>query len=362
MNTLRNIISYFRRNKHRLATVALIFGFLVDIVTFRNINLSLALTLLAAHLFIVAFTILVLAIPFEERESFFGKIRAWLPVLQQYSMGNLLSAFLVLYSASGSLQASWPFYVLVATAAVGNETLKLQKYRLPFHTTLLFLNLTLFFALLFPIVLRSISALSFVVALATAAVIFIALRRLLALIAPRVFSENRRRITRGAALVLVTITALYFTNLIPPIPLTLKDAAFYHTVMRTSDAYIAEDESRVFFERYLSLSGTRLTLARGERAYAYTAVFAPAALDAEVVHRWQVWNEARRVWTTRHTVQFPITGGRQGGYRGFSFTENPAPGRWRLSVETEDGRVIGRAYLVVERSPDQVPTKSFEIR
>jgi len=41
--------------------------------------------------------------------------------LYQYSTGALLSGFLILYAASGSLAASWPFFILVAIAAIWNE-------------------------------------------------------------------------------------------------------------------------------------------------------------------------------------------------------------------------------------------------
>lgn len=349
---MKRIVAYFRTHKHRLATVALIFGFFVDIITFRNLNLTYALILLSAHLFIVAFSILILSIPFETRDSFFSRIRLWLPVAQQYSMGNLLSAFLILYSASGSLAASWPFLALVAVAAIGNETFKLEKYRLPFQTTLFFLNLILFFALLWPILFSSISTATFLASITIAAIVFAVFRRTLRLVARDSFIENRARINALAFTVFALVVVLYFTNLIPPIPLALKDVAFYHSVTRSGDSYIVHDEPRALLERYFSFSGTTLHLAAGAPAYVYTAVFAPAQLSTQVVHRWQRWDETRRVWITRNTVHFPIVGGREGGYRGYSLTESPAAGRWRVSAETTSGKVIGRAYLTIVRVPD----------
>jgi len=345
-----NIVSYFRAHKHRLATVALIFGFFVDLITFRNLNLTYALFLLSAHLFIVAFTMLILSVPFRRRDSFFTKVREWLPVLQQYSTGNLLSAFLILYSASGSLAASWPFLALVALAAIGNETLKLEKYRLPFHTSLFFLNLILFSALASPILSRSISAATFLLSIFVASIIFFLFQKILRLASCAALYEHGSRITRGAALIIVLTSALYFTNTIPPIPLTLKNADFYYSVERAGDEYRARDEARTRFEKYVSFSPKKLRLTSGDDAYLYTAVFIPARLGTTVVHRWQYWSEKADAWVTKNTVQFPIAGGRAAGYRGFSLTENPTPGRWRVSVETARGQTLGRIYLFVERA------------
>jgi len=384
---MKNIITYFRAHKHRLATVALVFGFLVDIITFRNLNLTYALIILGAHLFIVALSILILSIPFEERESFFitkrarkmgdvrrhpfpnkrreqtlfTRIRSWIPVVQQYSMGNLLSAFLVLYSASGSFAASWPFLALVAVAAVGNEAFRLQKYRLPFQMSLFFLNLILFFALLWPVVFRSISTATFLMGLAVAAVVFGLVRRALWLVAKNAFNENKKRINRWAFGMLAAIVALYFTNLIPPIPLTIKEIGFYHSVARVGDAYVATDEKRGFFEEYFSLTGETLFLHRGAPAYVYTSIFAPARLGTDIAHRWEYWDEGRSVWVMKNVVDFPIVGGRSRGYRGYSLTENPEPGRWRVSVETSDGRVLGRSYLLVRRATTPVDVSTIVI-
>lgn len=360
---MSQLINGIQRYKHRLATIALVFGFFVDIITFRSLNLTLALMLLSVHLFIVAFTIILLTMPFHKsKDSLLTKIRSWLPVVQQYSMGNLLSAFLILYSASGSFVASWPFLALVAVAAIGNETIRLEKYRLPFQTSLFFLNLLLFLALLTPIIFASISATTFLTSVMFSIFIFAVFRRILWLVARQPFSHNRKNINRGAFGIVALILLLYFVNLIPPIPLTLKDVGFYHDVSRFEGGYIASDEDRSLFENYFGIFGKTLHLANGESAYVFTAVFAPAKLGTQVVHKWQYYSEVRREWVTQNTVHFPIVGGRSGGYRGYSLTENPNPGKWRISVETTRGQVIGRSYLTIQRVSKTPPVQYKELQ
>ena len=359
---MKQLIDRIQKNKHRLATFALIIGFAVDIVTFRNLNLAYAQIILAVHLFIVATAILILATPVREKtNSFFAHVRSWTPVAHQYSTGNLLSAFLVLYSASGSFAQSWLFFALLAVAILGNERLTLQKYRLPFHTSLFFLNVLLFMALALPVVTRSISAASFLGAVVVATIIFQIFRRVLRFVAKEAYAHNRKRIHQSGVVVLVALVVLYFTNLIPPIPLTLKHINFYHSVERSGDAYLVRDETRGIFESFFDSGGKTLRLVLGEDAYVFTAVSAPAQLNTNVVHRWEYFDEANERWVTKNTVQFSITGGRHDGYRGFSLTEDPAVGKWRVSVETARGQVIGRAKVIVERANTQAILSSVKV-
>lgn len=346
---MKSFFALFDKHKEHLPTVALVVGFAVDIVTFRNLDLTYSQIILATHLAIVAFSIIILSLPVREETSvFFGRVRTWMPLLQQYSTGNLLSAFLVLYSASSSLVQSWPFFALLIIAIVGNETLKTQKRRLPFSTTLFFLNLLLFFALAVPIAVGAISVTSFLLALVVGAIVFQIFRWALRFSSREVFMRHRRPIHTGAIAVFILLTVLYFINLIPPIPLSLKTADFYHSIERTEGGYLAKDEIRPWLESFFSIGGEKLHLASNERAYIFTAIFAPARIDTQIVHRWEFWNEKKGRWEERNRVAFPISGGRAEGYRGFSFIDNVEEGRWRVSVETTRGQVVGRAYVWIE--------------
>ena len=54
-----------------------------------------------------------------------------------------------------------------------------------------------------------------------------------------------------------------------------------------------------------------------------------------------------------------ITGGRKEGYRGFAMKQNYQPGEWRISIETTDGREIGRIYFEVYKIAEVSPTRTF---
>lgn len=360
---MKKLTEFFSHHKHHLATIAFVGGFLVDIITFRTINLDISQIILAGYLIILAGSILVLASPLHRGVSKIDQsMRSWLPVIQQYVAGNLLSAFLVLYFSSGSLSQSWPFLIIVALAALSNETFFIEKYRLPFQTTLFFLNLVLFFALATPIALGSLGLITFLSSIAISVAFFVLFFLLGRFFAPNAFLENTLRIVGGALSVVVIVILLYVTHLIPPIPLSGKSIDAYHSVVRVGDTYIATDEARSWGERFFDIQGVTLHLASGESAYVFSAIFAPAHFGARVVHQWELFEPALGKWVIKNIVSFPILGGRKDGYRGYSLIEDPALGRWRVSVKTPDGAVISRMYLIVKRvqTPMTVAPKVLE--
>jgi len=352
--SVRIFFDFLSRHKRHVATLALVFGFVVDIITFQNLNLTLALWLLSAHLVIVAGSIFILSIPNKGERGLAKFIHSWLPVALQYSTGNLLSAFLVLYSGSGSLVQSWPFFALVAVAAIGNEGLRFDTSVLPFRTTLLYLNILLFSALAVPVRLGAIGMWTFLTSVAVSSAVFIAYIYLGRLFLKTSFRGSFGRIQKNAATILFVFLVLYFTNLIPPIPLSIKAVDFYHDVYKTNAAYIGLDEKRPFYERFFSLSGITLHLSSGSPAFVYTAIFAPAKLNTSIVHRWQYFDTSSGTWVTKNEVSFPIIGGRNDGYRGYSFTENPEAGKWRVVVATARGQVVGRAYVTIRHPEEEV--------
>jgi hypothetical protein len=153
------------------------------------------------------------------------------------------------------------------------------------------------------------------------------------------------RILGGAVAVVATVVILYFSGLVPPIPLTAKEAGIYQNVVRTADGYQVTHEGSSRWSRFLPRTVHHVS---GTPLYAYSAIFAPSAFSANIVHRWERYDEAQKKWVTESMVAFTLSGGRAGGYRGYSEKDNPQPGKWRVTIETIEGQTIGRLNFIVE--------------
>jgi hypothetical protein len=47
-----------------------------------------------------------------------------------------------------------------------------------------------------------------------------------------------------------------------------------------------------------------------------------------------------------------IVGGREEGFGGYAYKQNWSPGDWRVAIETEDGREIGRTRFEIRSDPE----------
>ena len=166
-------------------------------------------------------------------------------------------------------------------------------------------------------------------------------------LAPEIYRAARGKLLQSAASIFLIFNILYFTNAIPPLPLALKEAGVYHSVRRISGEYHLEAEPLKWYQHYLQYN-TVFHKTAGETVYVFTSVFAPTKLSTSITHEWQYYDEPLKDWITTSRVSFPIQGGRDGGYRGYTLESITAEGKWRVNVRTHDGRVIGRVSFRIE--------------
>ncbi len=363
-DVLKKAGDFLRRNRRHVATVALLAGFAFDFVAYKVIDLTWAELVLLAHVVLFAGSLIVIELPRQAERAESKPYRffiEWMPVVTQWAAGATLKGFLVLYFASGSLYASWPFFALVLLTVLANEFLTLERSRLPFQTSLLFVDLVLFFALAVPLAMHAIGVPEFLIAVVLAALTFFVYTLIASALTPS-FRALSGVISGAAALACALMLGMYFTDLLPPIPLASRAAGFYHFVQRSGDVYLATDEPRSWYGRFFDIDGIDLHLAPGESAYFYASIFAPALLNTDIVHRWEMFDAATGKWVTENTLSFSIIGGRPDGYRAYSFIPDAAPGTYRVSVETSRGQVIARAYVHVDRVADAVPLSTLTLQ
>lgn len=324
-------------------------GFIADTIFFERIDLWQTQVVFASYT-AVCFIAIPLLHWLEVRAisgRSFSRLRLVLPFAIQFALGGFWSGFVIFYGRSASFSASWPFLLFLLLIFLGSEYFHRYHSRLVFTSVLFFFALYSYAIFLVPIYTGSIGVLTFLMSGVVAIGVFTLFTVFLRMLTRERFLADIRYIRLGAFLVLVVINVFYFTNVLPPLPLSAGAAGIYHSVWRVPGAYLATSEIGQSWQvQYLGFSPT-LHIIEGESVSAYSSVFAPTKLVTTIVHQWQWYDSIQKVWVTKATIKYPIVGGRDGGYRGYSTALMSEEGEWRVNVETEDGRLIARMPFTV---------------
>lgn len=356
-----HIRTWYGKFERPISSLSLIGGFVFDALTLTRVDEFWENFWVLGHLVIVGTCIIL--IDREEMKDASevanpDKMHFWVVNILQFFFGGLLSTFLVFYFRSGTIATSWPFFLILAAAFIANESLKKHYTRLAFQISLFFLSIYLFAIYIVPVLVHSIGPWIFIVS-GVASIIFLWLFLLiLRRFADDKFKKGRQTLRLSIAGILVGMNLLYFFNLIPPIPLSLKDAGIYQEfTVNGPGNYTVGYEDQGFFG-FLELSPT-IHITAGTPLYAYSAIFSPASFSTNIVHEWQFYNASTSAWTTRGKIDLAVTGGADGGYRTFSLENNLTPGKWRVKVETTRGQVIGQldfTLAIVSSTPPLTQT------
>ena len=279
------------------------------------------------------------------------KARPYYPMAVQFLLGGLFSAYAIFYSRSATFTSTAIFFLLLVALLVGNEFLRDRLSNLRLLVALYAVVCFAFFTFFLPVMTGQMNAIVFVAGAALSAGVTFRVVQL-------IYRNNPDRSRREAVGIAVPAFALigllvgfYFVNWIPPVPLSLKFGGIYHEVQKTGDRF-ALSFDRQWHEIWKRSDST---YPADEPVYCFTAVFAPVALTTTVYHHWYYRASARRPFIHADKIPIKISGGREGGYRAYSFKQRLDPGDWRVDVETEDGRIIGRVSVKVVAQPGNEP-------
>jgi Protein of unknown function (DUF2914) len=345
------LLSTIKRYERPLSAISMVAGFIFDNHFFERVDHPATQIVLAVYLVVAIGTILVVhhIESYPDDPGLLHRLHPILVAATAFALGGLWSAFLIFYGRALTA-ATWPFVAFLAGLMIANEVLRQYHARLAFTLTLLFLALFSYTIFVVPIVTGTMGRATFVLSGALAAAAFAALIFALGHIGTERIERAWRSIAIGAVAVFGGLNGLYFTNILPPLPLTLARADVFHSVTKEGDTYraVAEAETGDDWLRLDLFGGPPvMRVERGGSLSAYSAVFAPIQLRTDIVHTWRRYDEISGTWRTESRVRFPIVGGREGGYRGYSVKSQPANGRWRVDIETPEGLLIGRVAFTV---------------
>ncbi|MBT3230390.1 DUF2914 domain-containing protein [Candidatus Uhrbacteria bacterium] len=358
MQFITKLKQFYKANERILIPTMLIFGVIVDFVTFRTIKISSAFIVLAIYWLIAGATIIFIHRSNGSEQTHQNIVSKYYsiiaPLVIQFTFGATLSASFIFYWFSGSFSVSWPFMFLIAILMIANEAFR-KYYMRPMIQVSVYYFITLsLITLMLPYLFNSISAWIFALGGILSLMIGYLYLEMLASYAHRLqFIKKRLQVI--ALIIFGLMNLLYFTNLIPPIPLSLTEAGVYHHIERSNGGYILEAESQNLLEKMIP--GEVIHVSEGEPVYVYSAIFAPFDLNTQIIHEWQHFDNDTKRWVTKDELGFTIYGGRDEGYRGFSQKSSLSEGFWRVNVQTSRGQTIGVVRFKIRFVDDEIKTE-----
>ncbi|HET9641608.1 MAG TPA: DUF2914 domain-containing protein [Candidatus Paceibacterota bacterium] len=345
----RKVLSSMKTYERHLSAVAMIAGFAWDNVFFGRVDLWQTQAVFAVYA-----AICFISIPLLHALAARGPLPRWsvlLPLSTQFALGGFWSGFVIFYGRSADIGASWPFLLALVLVLLGSEYFHQYHERLVFTAVLFFFALYSYAIFAVPLLTGTVSVSTFVISTLVAILGFGLFTIVLRVVARERFLADIWRIRVGAAMTLAVFLLAYAANILPPLPLSEVAGGVYHSVWRVPGAYLASEEPQPWRVTYLGFAPT-LHLLLGDSVSAYSSIFAPAALSTSIVHEWQWYDAAAKRWITKAVITYPISGGRDGGYRGYSTIAVRQEGKWRVNIETSDGRLIDRLpFTVVASAP-----------
>lgn len=332
----------------------LVAGLAVDFFTFQTIRVQTALSLLAIYAVIAGLAIAFIHLsdtPGLERPPLSKFAHLIASLIIQFAFGALLSASLVFYWFSGAISVSWPLIFAIAFLMVSNDVFR-RYYSMPIvQVGVYYFACFSLLTLALPFLFNSLSVWMFLYAGALSLVFILFYVAGLSRFVLHI-REHRYRLFVPVIAVYVGMNVLYFLNIIPPIPLSLREAGVYHDVKRVGSDYIVQAEAESFWQKLVP--GQVVHMAAGERVFVFSSIFAPADLNTTIVHDWQYYDENAGEWKSTDKLSYGIAGGRKDGYRGYTLKGSVMPGKWRVDVKTTRGQVLGRLRFRVEKVEQKV--------
>jgi len=287
------------------------------------------------------------------RPQWVCRLEPYFPWAMQFAFGSLFSGYVVFYFKSVSWSSTQFFFIVLVILLVGNEFLQDRLLNTKLLAVLYSFALLSFLSFCLPVMLRRVGTEIFL--LAGAASLGISIVVFLLAFGSKI-GRQKKEMTIVFACVISTyilVNSLYFANLIPPVPLALKSGGIYHSVRKTGSGYEVKFVRPPYW-RFWKQWDDPFYLSPDEYAYCFTAIFAPPQVRVPVVHVWS-WHSPSDGWRRADRIGFEVSGGREGGYRGFSMKKTLWPGKWRVQVETNEGRILAEINFTISPSPDRHP-------
>lgn len=350
--------AFIRKHQKYAPVVFFIGGFTWDSLTLGRVDRLYDQVILCTYLFSLSVTLYLYNVADDGKwkETFFEKYEVYLPLAIQFFLGGLCSAYVIYFSRSVSLSKTVSFFIILVFLLFANELLKKRisnKY-LQF-SAYFFVNFT-FFTFFLPVLLNSMNTFVFLIsgAISVGTTLFLILYIYVKSPSTRADIGGIKIMGLVIGLYLI-INLFYFFNLIPPVPLALEKGFVAQHIEKQENRFTVTYKPSKWYAFWRPYS-PRISWQKGDSIFVFTSIFAPADLKKSVYHRWKWFNPYTNSWSITDKIGYEIIGGRDGGYRGYTYKQKLNSGHWSVEVVTEEGLVLGSIDFEVNVDSTLVPT------
>lgn len=334
---------FVKRHEKYAPILFFIGGFIFDTLTLGRIDRLYDLVVLCSHMTLLTITIYLFNLMGDGKfkNAFLERYKAFFPWIIQFFFGGLSSAYVIYFSRSVSLSKTASFFVILLALLFANEFLKKRisnKY-LQF-SVYYFINFT-FFTFIIPVFLREMNTSIFIISGIVSLLCTLILISLTYFKSPSTRKEIKIYKLIGIIFsIYIVINIFYFLKLIPPVPLALEHGIVAHHIQADGGKYTItheRDDGFIFWRDHR----LEFICKPNERVYVFTSIFAPTNLKKSIIHRWKWHNPESDTWEIIEDISYDINGGRDGGYRGYTYKSNIKKGEWKVDVITNEELVLG---------------------
>ena len=356
---------FIRRHEKYAPVLFFIGGFIFDSFTLGRIDRLYDLVVLCLHMTSLTITIYLYNLADDGRwkNTFLERFEEYFPLAIQFFFGGLSSAYVVYFSRSVSLSKTASFFIILVVLLFANELLKKRISNKYLQFSVYFFISFTFFTFMIPVFIKQMNPKIFVLSGLVSLFVTLLLICIIYKISPSTRAEVK--IGKLTALVLgiyALINVFYFFRMIPPVPLALSEGIVAHNISLKNHTYwvtYETDEWYIFWRRH------RLKYIHepNEKVYVFSSIFAPTDLKKSIFHRWKWYNEETKEWQKVEDIGYKITGGRDEGFRGYTYKSNLITGKWEVEVLTSEELVLGVIdfEIIVDNTqkPQRVIKKQF---
>jgi len=331
---------FLKKYEKILMPVFLLLGFFIDTLTLNRVDQIFDNLILIFYIILASLTIYI-----YHHGNSHSKLKVFAPFIMQYAFGGLFSGLVIFYFKSSNFWTSLPFLSILLFLFIGNDFIHRKYQKLLFQISILYIGIFSYSILIVPIILERTSNLTYIIGATLSLTTIFTLVFLL---------KKKLNINKGDLInikisiwvIFFIFNFLYLTNIIPPIPLSMKEGFPAYNIKKSKDDYVVLYDKNpwyIFWNKY----NNKIYLDNNEPAFVFTSVFAPSNFESTIFHEWSFFNNEKNRWIVTDNIPIQIYGGLDRGYRGYSTKNNLPPGDWKVNIKNNTGQTIGRVMFKI---------------